>query len=122
MFVLLAIPPAMWAAMFARSGWHLERRSGRGFPNIFFMPFVMSQDAMTDRPRPSHPMCNSQSFRFQMRSLGVPRGTVAPGTNTRQMMAMITIGAMTAATTAIQTGTVSLTVKGNLELDHRQRT
>lgn len=75
----------------------------------------MIQVAMTDRPRPSHPMCSSQSFRFQMRDCGVPRGTVAPGTKMRQMTAMMMMGAMTEMTVAIQTGTVSLTVKGKLQ-------
>lgn len=53
-------------------------------------------------------------MRFQMSDLGVPGGTVAPGTKIRQMTAMMTIGARMPTITSSQTGTVSFTVKGKL--------
>lgn len=48
-------------------------------------------------------------------AFGVPRGTVEPGTNISEMMAMNKMGASTLMTEANQTGTVSFSVKGNLE-------
>jgi hypothetical protein len=78
------------------------------------MPLVMNQAATTDNASPRRPVCSSQSLRFQIRDLGVPTGTVAPGTKTRQITMIMKIGTMMATTTASQTGTVSLTVNGKL--------
>ena len=108
-------PPMIYLARFLTSGWHRDRRSGRGFPNKFFMPFVMNQAAMTDKAMPSRPVCSSHSLRFQINDLGVPMGTVEPGTRTRQMTTMITMGTQMATITASQTGTVSLVVNGKLQ-------
>ena len=54
---------------------------------------VIKYAEMSDKARPSQPMCNSHSLRFQIRDLGVPRGTVDPGTNRRAIMAIRMIGA-----------------------------
>jgi len=94
----------------ARSGSHLDSRSGRGFPNRFFMPLVMNQAATIDKARPSKPVCNSHSLRFHISDFGVPTGTVAPGTRMRQMTAMRQIGTIMPTITSSHTGTVSLTV------------
>lgn len=78
------------------------------------MPFVISQAAMMDSARPSHPVWSSHSFRFHISDFGVPRGTVAPGTNINEMMAIKMMGVMVQHTTKSQTGTVSWTVYGKL--------
>lgn len=41
----------------------------------------MIQADISERARPNHPVCNSQSLRFHIRDFGVPLGTVGPGTN-----------------------------------------
>jgi hypothetical protein len=78
------------------------------------MPFVTNQAATMERARPSRPVCSSHNFRFQIKDLGVPTGTVAPGTNMRQTTAIMTMGARIPTMARSQTGTVSLTVKGKL--------
>lgn len=106
----LAKPPTMYWDACAISGWQRESKSGRGFPNMFFMPLVMNQAPITESARPSRPMCSSQSLRRHTSDFGVPRGTVAPGTKIRAMMAMITAGASELAMKAMAAGTVSSTV------------
>lgn len=100
--------------MATKFGTHRDNRSGRGLPNKFFMPLVTNQVEATDKPRPSQPTCSSHSFRVHTRRLGVPSGTVGPGTKTRDTKRMTTMGTTTAITSSNQSGTVSRTVKGNL--------
>lgn len=113
---LTSIPlwPILYLSRLARSGWHRERRSGRGFPNRFFMPLVMNHAATMDKARPSKPVCISQSLRIQISDFGVPRGTVTPGTKTRQTTTMMAAGTTMPTTTNSQTGTVSFSVYGKL--------
>jgi len=89
----LAMPPTTYCAVLAVSGWQRESRSGRGFPRRFFMLLVMNHADDRESAKPSHPMCSSQSLRFQIRDCGIPPGTVVPGMNTSAMMRMTTIGA-----------------------------
>jgi hypothetical protein len=70
----------------------------------------MNQAATMDKARPNRPVCSSQSFRFHINDFGVPRGTVAPGTKTKQTKAMTTTGTPMAISDASHTGTVSLSV------------
>lgn len=79
------------------------------------MQFVINQAEAIDSASPRMPICNSHNFRFQIMAFGVPRGTVEPGTNISEMMAMMMMGASTLMTVANHTGTVSCSVKGNLE-------
>lgn len=74
------------------------------------MALVTNQAAMQDSARPRKPICNSHSLRFQISDLGVPGGTVEPGTRTRQTIVMMTMGPKTAMTMASHTGTVSCSV------------
>ena len=117
---MVAISPKVFVALirylfrFSRSGWHRDSRSGRGFPNRFFMALVMNQEAHMDKARPRRPMCNSQSLRCHINLEGVPRGTVAPGTKTREMMVMNTMGPKTEMIVASHAGTVSSSVNGKL--------
>lgn len=112
--MLALVPPTTYLAKFSRSGRQRESRSGRGFPNMFFMPFVMNQAPHIANASPSQPTCNSHNLRFQMRAFGVPLGIVFPGTRTRQTMAMMMMGTRTAQIAASHIGTVSCSVKGKL--------
>lgn len=80
----------MYKPIFAISGLHLDKRSGRGFPMRFLIPFVMRNAAARESANPSHPVCHSHSFLFHIRVFGVDFETVGPGTRrmaTRNMMA-----------------------------------
>lgn len=58
-------PPTACALRFCRSGLHRFSRSGRGFPNEFFMPLVSIKAVARERARPIHAVFHSQSLRFQ---------------------------------------------------------
>ena len=53
-----------------------------GFPNKFFIPWVIKKAEPKDRARPNQPVCHSQSFLFHINALGVDFGTDGPGTST----------------------------------------
>ena len=46
-----------------RSGSHLDRRSGRGFPKRFLAACVIKKAVATKRARPARPFSNSHSFK-----------------------------------------------------------
>jgi hypothetical protein len=83
----------MWSPICARSGSHLERRSGRGLPYRSFRPSVMTKAPVSAMPRPSSPVLISQSLRRHIRAFGVEREAVGPGTRSRQTRRMVRIGA-----------------------------
>lgn len=78
------------------------------------MPLVMNQVAAMASARPSQPTCSSHSLRRQTSAAGVPRGTERPGTKTRLMMGITTMGTPVQRVMSSQGGTVSCSVKGKL--------
>lgn len=91
-----------------RSGWHLDNKSGRGFPNNNFMPWVIMKAVARDRARPIHAVFHSQAFLRQMSAFGVPRLAVGPGTKIRHTTKVMKAGAMSAMRTRSHVGMVSL--------------
>lgn len=95
-----------------RSGLQRDRKSGRGLPKRFFMPWVIIKAVARDKASPIQPVFHSQSFLRQMSAFGVPRAAVGPGTKTRQTTRMIRAGAARATTARSHVGIVSLVSKG----------
>jgi hypothetical protein len=100
------------SVMRVRSGWQRDSRSGRGFPKISFMPWVIMNAVASDRASPIQPMFHSQSFLRQMSALGVPRLAVGPGTNTMHTTKMMPAGATRATRMSSHVGMVSWCSKG----------
>lgn len=95
-----------------KSGWQRERRSGRGFPNSNFMPWVTKNAVASDNASPIQPVFHSQSFLLQMSDFGVPRLAVGPGTKTMQTRKMMAAGITSETTTNSQVGIISDVWKG----------
>ncbi|KAJ2969514.1 hypothetical protein NUW58_g9973 [Xylaria curta] len=74
----------------------------------------MIQADTNESARPSHPICSSQSFRFQIREEGVPSGTVRPGTKTSATTKMTTMGTPELNARSMAELTVSFSVTGKL--------
>lgn len=94
--------------MRSRSGLHLESRSGLGFPNRFFMPWVIKKAVARERAKPIHPVFHSQSFLLQISAFGVPRSAVGPGTKTRDTNMTMAAGMTRETTTRSHVGIFSL--------------
>ena len=57
------MPPTVLFRLFARSGLHRARRSGRGLPITFLVPLVMMKATASETARPIQPAFHSQSLR-----------------------------------------------------------
>lgn len=106
----LVKPPTTKSFMLAISGLHRARKSGRCFPNIFFIVCVKSRDKVMDRASPSHPECHSHSLRRQWlpEDGGVEPDSVGNRTKSRHTRAIIAAGAATATRKRTRTEIVSL--------------
>jgi hypothetical protein len=94
-------------AMRLRSGWQRDSRSGRGFPNMSFMPCVIRKAVASESARPIQPMFSSHSFLRQMSALGVPLLAVGPGTKTKHTTKMMAAGATSVTRMRSHVGMVS---------------
>jgi hypothetical protein len=99
-------------AMRFKSGWQRERRSGRGFPKMSFMPWVIMNAVASESASPIQPMFHSHSFLRQMSALEVPLLAVGPGTKTMHTTKMMPAGAMSETTMSSHVGIVSWCSKG----------
>ena len=102
----------MYCLICERSGSQRESRSGRGLPNMSFMPCVIMKAVARERARPIQPMFHSQSFLLQMSDLGVPLLAVGPGTKTMHTTKMMPAGITSETSTSSHVGIVSLCWKG----------
>lgn len=88
------------------SGLQRERRSGRGFPKRFFIPWVIMNAIARESASPDHAVFHSQIFLFQIKDLEVPLA-VGPGTRTRQTTNVMAAGMTKATRTSSHVGIVS---------------
>lgn len=106
--IALPSPPTVLFAIAAKSGWHRLNKSGRAFPNKFFIPSVKKKTDASASARPSQPVFHSQSLLLRMASLGVPLRTVGPGTKKSEMRKIITAVATNETATSTPVDTFSL--------------
>ena len=72
------MPPTVLLRLFVRSGLHRARRSGRGLPIAFLVPFVMMKAIASETARPIQPAFHSQSLRRRDAPLELPSPVAGP--------------------------------------------
>ena len=92
---------------FSKSGMQRSIKSGLGLPMRFLTLLVSNQAEAKLKANPSHPVCHSQSFLFQIRLCGTDFGTVGPGTKIRHTRRITAAGANRPITTRSKVLTVS---------------
>jgi hypothetical protein len=90
-----------------RSGRQRDSRSGRGFPNNSFMPWVIMNAVASESASPIQPVFHSHSFLLQMSDFAVPRLAVGPGTKMMDTTKTMAAGMMKATRTKSHVGIVS---------------
>lgn len=91
----------------SRSGRQRDNRSGRGFPNKSFMPWVIMNAVARDRASPIQPVFHSHSFLLQISAFDVPRLAVGPGTKMMHTKKTMPAGMTRATTTKSHVGIFS---------------
>ena len=106
------IPPTALVERRERSGSHLPRRSGLGFPARFFVPFVMKKARAREKARPIHPAFNSHSLRLSSFDLDFGLPLLGPTPINRQIKKMIPAGIIRPMTTRTPVETFSFETNG----------
>jgi hypothetical protein len=95
------------SSIFERSGRQRDSRSGRGFPNMSFIPCVIMNAVASESARPIQPIFHSQSFLLQISALDVPLLAVGPGTKSMHTTKMMPAGAINETRIRSHVGMVS---------------